>query len=154
MNKQCKKSRYSELDFIKIIATALIVCHHFQQVLEIKFDYINFYYGRFNFGYLVEMFFIISGICSHRWVEQVQQKGFIEFYKKRILRLLPLTALSVVLNAAFMLGYNQCFGEWLYGVVPSIKGIFFACLGMQDGWFIDNPMINNPIWYMFCNAID
>lgn len=49
-----KHIRQSELDFIKIVATAFIICHHFQQVLEIKFDYINFFgerYSPFMFRY-------------------------------------------------------------------------------------------------------
>lgn len=69
-----KDIRWSELDFIKIVATSLIVCHHFQQVLEVKFEYINFFYGSFYFGYLVEMFFIISGMCAFRWIHQISEK--------------------------------------------------------------------------------
>ena len=53
--------RNDGLDIIKVIATIIIVFHHYQQVTGVIFDGINFYGGKFPFGYVVELFFIISG---------------------------------------------------------------------------------------------
>jgi len=48
-------------DLLKIISATLIVFHHYQQVFQVSFEYINFCGGRIIFGFLVELFFIISG---------------------------------------------------------------------------------------------
>ena len=57
-------TRINGFDYIKIVAASLIVLHHYQQVFNCNFTGINFYNGRFNFGYLVELFFIISGYLT------------------------------------------------------------------------------------------
>ena len=55
------KERYYNLDLIKSIAAVFIVFHHYQQMANVKFDGINFFGGSFYWGYLVELFFLISG---------------------------------------------------------------------------------------------
>ena len=67
-----KKRNYS-LDFFKIIATILIVFHHYQQILSIEFGEINFYGGKFYFGYLVEFFFLISGFLMFNYIERIKE---------------------------------------------------------------------------------
>lgn len=51
-------------DYIKIIAASLLVFHHYQQVFACKFAGINFYEGHIQFGFLVELFFTISGYLT------------------------------------------------------------------------------------------
>ena len=58
------EKRYYNLDIIKMISSILIVFHHYQQLSGITFDGINFYGGKFLFGYLVELFFMISGFVT------------------------------------------------------------------------------------------
>lgn len=59
-----KAQRYYLLDVVKIFAVWIIMLHHFQQVFDVKFPYVNFYGGTFNCGYLVELFFMISGFLA------------------------------------------------------------------------------------------
>lgn len=150
--------RNASLDFIKVVATILIVCHHFQQVLDVHFGKINFYDGRFLYGYLVELFFIISGICAYNWIETIAEKQtFKEFYLKRMLRLLPLTTLSVVVASMESVLYFYVKKSWWFNQPFSISGALFAAFGIQAGWASGNPMINNPIWYvsvlLLCYAV-
>ena len=56
-----KKRDYS-LDLLRIFATTIIIFHHYQQGSGAVYKYINFWGGGFYFGYLVELFFILSGI--------------------------------------------------------------------------------------------
>lgn len=57
-----EKQRDYTLDFIKICATIIIIFHHYQQVTGAFFENkINFWNGKFYFGYVVELFFILSG---------------------------------------------------------------------------------------------
>ncbi len=124
--------RNASLDFMKVIASILIVCHHFQQVLEVHFGRVNFYGGRFSYGYLVELFFIISGICAFQWIEKMTKEWTFPIY-------------------------YHVKGYWRLDQPFSMSGALFACLGIQAGWASNNPMINNPIWYisvlLLCYAI-
>lgn len=62
--------RYS-LDVLRIIATILIIFHHYQQVTGAYFEgHINFSNGRFYFGYIVEFFFLLSGYFMYRYVKR------------------------------------------------------------------------------------
>lgn len=148
-NKSIVK-RKSELDFIKIIATILIVFHHYQQVLDVKFKYVNFFGGDFYFGFLVEMFFIVSGICAFKWRGSIINKrmNVVRFYFKRLLRFVPLVTLSVCLDVVVRVIYHSLNNSWCGDIVPNIKGVITTCLCIQDGWFFENPRINNPLWYI------
>lgn len=143
-----KSDRDVSLDFLKVIATCLIVFHHYQQLSGVRFPYINFWEGRFYFGYLVELFFIISGICASRWISSLTRETFPEFYIKRARRLLPMVSLSVIVDSAGIVAYYWIHHVWVKDRVFDIWGGVCACLGIQAGWVIDNPMINNPIWYI------
>ena len=59
-----RKSDIWLFDIIKPVAATLIVFHHYQQVFKCVFPGINFYDGFFNFGYFVELFFMISGFLT------------------------------------------------------------------------------------------
>ncbi len=53
--------KYS-LDVLRIIATILIIFHHYGQVTGLYLEgHINYWNGRFYFGYVVEFFFLLSG---------------------------------------------------------------------------------------------
>ncbi len=142
--------RSVSLDFLKVIATNLIVCHHFQQTLNVRFDkFINFFGGRFYFGYLVELFFVISGICAAKWISTMCENDTFPIYiSKRIRRLLPLAALSVIVASVESLLYFKVHNVWLYDKPFDLAGAIFACMGIQAGWATENPMINNPLWYL------
>ena len=57
--------RSGGLDFIKVLATIGIFFHHYQQVFNVTFtNHINFFHGLIYWGYLVELFFIISGFVT------------------------------------------------------------------------------------------
>ena len=67
LNRKREKNlseRIYPLDTLKFTAAILIVFHHFQQSTGACFSGINFYGGKFYFGNLVELFFILSGICA------------------------------------------------------------------------------------------
>lgn len=59
MSTGTQKSRFHSLNCLKFILAVVIVFHHFQQTLDVKFAHINFFHGKIYFGYAVEFFFII-----------------------------------------------------------------------------------------------
>lgn len=83
--KEIEQREYS-LDLLKILATIMIVFHHYQQGEEVVFSHWNFFNGKFYFGWLVELFFMLSGYFMFRYVEKIQNGlSFKQFYLKRYL---------------------------------------------------------------------
>jgi len=144
-----EKARNNSLDFLKIIATILIVFHHYQQALNVEFTQINFFGGKFYFGYLVELFFLISGFLMFNYIEKIKQGlTFKEFFKKRIIRLIPLIALAAISYEVLLYIYPKVFGDYFYNIKPNFWGLIISILGVQAGWSFENPMVNNPMWYV------
>lgn len=128
-------------------AICIILCHHFQQVLGLKFSFgINWYNGSFYWGYLVELFFILSGIFTYRYVDRINADSCLSgFFAKKYLRFLPLLVVAglgyllvnFVYRAYFDLG-DFPFSLWT--VVASLFGV--------SRWFDTSLMVNNPMWYV------
>ena len=90
------KNRQYSLDFIKIIATIFIIFHHYQQFICGVLDSgVNYYGGIFNFGYMVELFFILSGYFMYPYIEKIKHGlSFKKFFGARYIRLIPLVAIA------------------------------------------------------------
>lgn len=74
---QREGERYYSLDFLKIVATVIIICHHFQQLSGAFYPgYINFYNGKFYWGYMVELFFVLSGFFMYPYIEKIRGGGY------------------------------------------------------------------------------
>ena len=143
------KARAGSLDFLRIIATVLIVFHHFQQVTGARFSGINFFGGTFNYGLVVEFFFVLSGFLMFQYVTRIKQGlSFKKFILKRVARLLPLVLISSIVYCIFLYFYSVIYQNDWHGVSISVWGIFINALGMQSGWVFQNPCINNPTWYV------
>lgn len=143
------KERNIILDILKIITTFIIVWHHYQQILEIKFKSLNFFYGKFYFGWLVELFFVISGFLMYGYIEKIKRGlTFKEFYLKRVLRLVPLIAIVAIIYEIIIYLYSKVFGILFINQKLDFFGTFISMLGIQEGWVFINPMINNPMWYV------
>ena len=81
-----ERKRIFILDILKIVATILIVFHHYQQILNVEFNKINFFGGKFYFGHLVELFFLISGFLMFNYIEKIKQGlSFEEFFINSLL---------------------------------------------------------------------
>lgn len=141
------------LDFIKIIATIIIVFHHYQLVMAVRFPSgINYCYGTFFFGRMVELFFIISGYLMYRYVDTIYtgRVSLKDWYLKRALRLLPLVAVSAVAFECIIYVHNSVCnaGGCHQKMAINLFGTLITGLGMQVGVAFENPMVNNPTWYI------
>lgn len=152
--------RFYSLDIFKIIATIFIVFHHYQQISRVYFqNQVNFFGGKFNFGYMVELFFILSGFFMFSYIKKIKDGlSFKEFYFRRAKRLLPPVVVSAITYVILLFIYEKIYLQaWSFGRQPSLWGIVITSLGIQDGWVFDNPYINNPTWYIsvlfLCYAI-
>lgn len=145
------RDRNFSFDFIKIAATILILLHHYQQHFGIHYQGINFYGGKFYFGWVVELFFILSGFFMSRYVDRIQ-KGvrFRDFFFKRYFRLMPVMAIAAIvfqiLNSMLILVRDGSFERDGYSFWSTVT----AALGIHVGWGFDanHLAVNNPTWYI------
>ena len=92
-----KKNYLGNLDLIKVIAAVGIVFHHYQQISSVRLGgAVEFYGGRFVFGYLVELFFIISGfLTEYTFREKARFRSWIT---GKIIRLFPYAFLACIFS--------------------------------------------------------
>lgn len=144
-------NRIYSYDFLRIIATVIIVFHHYQHASDFPINvYFDFWNGKFYFGYVVEFFFMLSGIMVAQNIEKIKSGGgnFKAFYLKKVIRLLPLVAVSAIVYELLLYIYQKLFYAQFMGVDITIFGILINSLGIQDGWVFKNPCVNNPTWYI------
>lgn len=101
------------IDMIKFIASICIVLHHYQQVFRYSFSVkiMNFYGGFIQYGYLVELFFIISGFFA-AYTLKTEQK-FVSLYVSKIKKLWPSAVLSVLAGFIIIEIYQIKLGGYL-----------------------------------------
>ena len=147
-----RAQRIYGLDFLKVMATIAIVLHHYQQVFDVWFEKgINFYGTWFEWGFLVELFFLLSGYFMYRYSARIYG-GEIElgsWVYKRAKRLLPMMAVSAVVYEIFLFAYWILTGSFFASLGKlSGWGVIITALGLQSGGVFSNPGINNPTWYI------
>ena len=155
--ERVSKREYS-VDFLKVIATLFLVFCHYQQNYTGQYTVIHYYQGKLS-DYVVELFFIISGYFALHMTKEISKNGgvsFSGFYWKRIKRLLPLLAITAVVDQAVRLGFELLLGE-PYGDGLSLWGTVLSATGLQSGGAFLPQGINNPTWYvsvlLICYAV-
>ena len=152
-----KPNRIYSLDLLKFFLTIIIVFHHFQQGTGAIFKGVNFYNGRIYFGYCVEAFFLISGFVTAFQVSAKGTGNFKTWMEKRILRILPISALSVVAWLVVYLFYKLFTGSSFPGLWRIFTSV--TCTFVGGGVILpgDGQGVNNPLWYVcvlfICYAI-
>lgn len=141
--------RNHAIDFLKIAAAILIVFHNYTKTVYVSGQGV-FCGGTFDFSRCAELFFVISGylMCKYQTAIQKREINFKQFYGRRALRLLPLTALSAVVYEVLIMLYRKATGTLYAGQDISLSGPLFDSYGIQAGWVVPNPMINDPIWHI------
>lgn len=144
--------RKRALDLLKIIATIFIVFHHYQLDTGSFFEHhLNFYGGRFGFHLMVELFFIISGWCMTSYIVKIyeQKIDFIDFYKKRFLRLFPMVTITAIAYEVLVWIYKSYRSPESTGFDNlTLWGTITDSLLIQEGGSLPNPAVNNPTWYL------
>lgn len=148
--KIMEKGRSGVLDLFKIIATIFILFHHYQQVFGIEFDKVNFCSGtHFYFGYMVELFFVISGLLSARYVRSIAQgEPFDKFFKKKYFRFFPMVFLSALVDSILLIRFYFTYGGWCNSIPIDFATFFLSATGAQVIMGDADMGINNPLWYI------
>jgi peptidoglycan/LPS O-acetylase OafA/YrhL len=140
--------RYYGLDILKICAIVLIAMHHFQQDFWVTYSHINFYGGRFYFGYAVELFFVISGFVTVASESNKDQGAVVRPFLHRLKRLWPPAAVSVLVATALWPVYHHFSGLWWSNHPLSLKSFFLSLSTISQGAVVSGYSYNNPLWYV------
>lgn len=143
-------------DFLKIIATIFIMCHHYQQAFVVHFpSFIDFYGGRIYWGYLVELFFLLSGWGIARKLEVSpigsSIKDHLIFLVGRYRRLIPMVLLASVCEFIITRSYYDMYGEYVsWQTIYTYYDIFLNVVGLAVGTFYHYfyLCIDSPLWYV------
>lgn len=144
------QKRCYSLDALKVFATILIVFHHYQQMTGAYFEHgINYFGGKFYFGYIVELFFVLSGYFMFKYIERIKNGlHFKQFYLARMQRLLPLVMISAICYEILLICYEKVFQQTYFDIKPTLWGTIIDSLGVQTGWVFAEPFVNAPTWYI------
>ncbi len=142
-----KKREYA-FDILKFAAIAIIVLHHYQQVTGARFDAgANWYHGAFYWGFLVELFFIISGYFACSSIGRIKAgQSFLVFYAGKYLRFLPMIFICGIAYLFTRGAYEVLQGSG--DIVPFTFWDVLASLTGFERWFSGALMVNNPMWYV------
>lgn len=145
-----KKEYIAGLDLIKIIASILIVLHHYQLFFGFWFDgKLNFNNGAFYFGYIVELFFMISGCLLFHTGSKKELTSFGDFFRKKYFRFFPMCFITITIYTIVQWGYYICFGESFFENITGVWNYIVSILLIGKGWgFKAGSMPNNPVWYI------
>ena len=136
------KKRDYAIDFLKIIATLVIVLHHYERGFGTQFAVFNLGSGRFYFGYAVELFFMISGFVAFSSVQIIQDGlNFDRYFSGKVLRLIPLALLSTFVFSAM---YLIVWGTKDFSLFKAIV----TGLCIQSGGPFSEVLVNSHLWYL------
>ena len=153
------KKRIGSLDFIKFIASTLIVLHHFQGDFSYENSLFTFSGGNIYYGYVVEVFFIISGILVALKNKKNSEMSYGTFLKGKLLRLFPMTTYSTLVYMAFVVVFKLCFDIWYccepLSPIAILRGLLLIYCGGALPYKNVEP--NCILWYIcvliLCYAI-
>lgn len=83
------------------------------------------------------------------YIQKIKQGlNFEKFFINRIKRFIPLITIAAISFEVLLYVYLKVFGDYFYNLKPDFFGLIISILGVQAGWAFENPMINNPMWYI------
>lgn len=151
MGNGVKDNRSLLPDIIKIVCTCGIIFHHYQQLTGTYFYRgLNFWGGKFYFGYLVEVFFLLSGWVMVPYVQRIrEQMSFRTFITGRLIRLLPSMIMATILYDVMLYVYVNFFdGTIRFPTEINIFGSIVTALGIGAWGITKDYEINNVSWYV------
>jgi peptidoglycan/LPS O-acetylase OafA/YrhL len=145
-----KSKRLFALDLIKIMATCLIIFHHYQQIIGGWFEgHINFYGGIISYGYLVELFFMISGFLSVHSISNAisSNESFAHYFNKKYMRFFPVCAITAVVSYIVEIISFIVYEKYTLGKVD-LWGMIESVFMIQSVGIFPGSYVNSPSWYI------
>ena len=146
-----KRQYYSALDILKFTCALFIVLHHYQMIFNLWFEgRLNFNNGYFYFGFLVELFFMVSGFLMENSIQGKPYGDFGTMFKNKYLRFFPMCFLSVTVYTILQWIGKILSGEFFdNGQIISFWNYLISSLLFSKGWGINiyRPA-NSSLWYI------
>lgn len=139
-----KEERLTNLDIVKLFAAVIIVFHHFQLSLHFYMPIFNFYGGAVNFGYIVELFFMIAGFLAVRNYRKDTRGVKMLLYKYLVFLLQSLPAGLFILCLS-LYAHNK-FYVWICDTPVDINMAIRGLLLINRGLVYPVKSLNNPLW--------
>jgi len=134
------EKRINILDGFRVIAITIVMLYHFYSSYLDSYNY-NFDSSIFYFGYLgVEFFFMISGFVI--FITLKNSKNYIEFIKKRYLRLMPGMLICSILTFTFFNIFDNSF----YPQAKELKNLIYSNTFLTPS--IPNKILNTNFNYI------
>ena len=136
------KGREYSLDFLKIVGTVLILLHHYQGTFGVHYGPVDFATGKFYFGNIVELFFMLSGYFASAYIERIYDGlSFKEYFLNRLIRLVPLMFISTFV-------WTVCYAVlWKGNGIELWKAVVTA-FGVQSGGMFNETFTNSHFWFL------
>ncbi len=134
------------MDLLKTVAAVLIIFHHYQQSIDVKFGFVNFWGDTFYFGRLVELFFMISGFLMFNYISKIESGlSFKKFFLKRYLRLVPIVLISTIFDFFVFVINGSMLLERPFDIIFETVSVALGFHGIISS---NVSVANNPMWYV------
>ncbi|MBR0353423.1 MAG: acyltransferase [Oscillospiraceae bacterium] len=135
------RNRDYALDLLRFICAILITLTHYEGMFHLEFSGIRFNGGTFYVGLVNEMFFLLSGYLSFHAIEKIENGlSFDKYFSSKVLRLVPLGAISTVFYAAL--------ARWAWPENDfSVWQVIITSLGANAGGAFRELFVNSHLWY-------
>lgn len=154
-----EKYSVDSLNGVRVIAAVGIVLFHYNKLTgtshwDTNFPFWNILHLLYSQGgWLVELFFLISGICFFKFYsEKIMKKDItvFQFLKKRYLKLWPLYAMTSIAVVFCQIIYKRFQGIYFENNFEvSFKQLVLNILGIARSWVEnDKYPYNAPAWYL------
>lgn len=160
---EAKKERFNSFDSLKFIIIFIgSTIGHFWQFTPKQYDAVCetawmskivdalTHFSFLHTHTLMELLFMMSGFQMYlAYHERIKDDkiSFIDFFKKRFVRLYPPMIISTVVMSIALLAYRHyAQTEWC-GVFFMPKAFMMSILGVQ-AWMSDTHVINGPLWFL------
>lgn len=136
------KKRDYALDLLKFICAIIFVLTHYEAQLGLHFPRMSFAYGKVYMGIVNELFFIVSGYFAYNSIKRILNgQSFNRYYSSRVIRLVPLAAISTVLYGIMTYITRR-------GADFSVWKIIVTAVGMNAGGPFYEMFVNSHLWYL------
>jgi len=146
-----KIDRINSIDFLRFLLSCVIILHHYQQALGVRFDHgINFFGGKVYFGYAVEGFFELSGFLAVLMIKKTEEQSFSDYLMHKIKRFFPLVLLSVSCYICVVYCLKIITDKWITDSPVGLWRIWNSYFLTYYGGPVkmEGIAINNPLWYL------
>lgn len=145
------KERVTILDGLRVLAIFMVMLfHYYSRFLDTHYTYSFKMPTIFSYGYLgVELFFIISGFVISLTLNKCD--GFVEFMKKRFVRLIPAMVICSTVTFLFVILFdsNNLFKQSKSIVNLAISNTFISPLLINTALSTNVSYIDGAYWSLW-----